>query len=372
MSEICYIKDLFEENFVDEFINFLETTSLNQISEMFYEARYAEIRDYYNKTGNDFIDNPFIDMVIKFDNNKLSFDEFKKYIFNYHLKWLLYKVYKFLKRRNRRQCVEPLKILFEKFFSYDFENYYKKYLIEEFPGLNPSNKTCCFYVISDIFNSLKTILDNKYLQKKLNNNIEQICHYAFKKTLKIVNDDNIVIENLLHKAITQQEKSKKKYSEYSNIVLAKRYKYYKECVDILKNIDFDFDAEPDEKEIFLSNYGIDTSDDFNTFASLCLNSENIKKRRTTLALDALEHYCIPININRATLRKRLERGEKELNKRELANKKAGAKCKFEKADKKIRELYEKIYEPSYDENEQKIKVQNFLEYGESLRKIIKL
>ncbi len=367
MSEICYIKDLFEENFVDEFINFLETTSLNQISEMFYEARYAEIRDYYNKTGNDFIYIPFLDMVINFDNNKLSFDEFKKYIFNYHLKWLLYKVYKFLKRRNNKQCVEPLKILFEKFFSYDFESYYKKYFIEEFPGLNPSNKTCCFYVISDIFKGLEIVLCDKYIQKNLNNNIEQICHYAFKKTLNLQTDDDKVIENLLNQTIVQYEQSKKRYKKYSNIELAKKYNYYKEYVDILKNIDFDFDAEPDEKEIFLNNHGIDTSDDFNTFASWRMNSEDIKKRRTTLALDALEHYCAPININRATLRKRIERGNKELEKKEVR-----AKSKFERVDEKIKELYEKIYEPSYDENEQKIKVKNFLEFGESLRKKVEI
>lgn len=355
MSEICYIRDLFEDNFVDEFINFLETTSLNQISKMFYEARYAEIRDYHD--DNHFTENS---SVVEIKNNKLAFDEFKEYIFNYHLRELLYRIYTFLKGRNRKQCVEPLKNLFEKFFSYEYKNYKKSFT-------KPSKKYCPFHVIKTIFDCLNIVLDDKFIQKILDDSMERTCRYAFKKTLNLQTDNDKVIAKLLNQTIAQQEKSKKKYKKYSNIALAQKYKYFKECVDILKNIDFDANDNSYEKEMLLNNNGIDTIDDFNTFASLCMNSEDIKKRRTTLALDALEYYCAKININRATLRKRIERGNKELEKKEVR-----AKCKLERVDEKIKELYEKIYEPSYDENEQKIKVQNFLEYGESLRKKIKI
>jgi hypothetical protein len=239
-----------------------------------------------------------------YQTSKLSFDEYKRVIFDFQLRWLLYEHYDFCKKRNKEELLSYIQPIIKCFFNYS-EDYYKNKYKQNVFGIkiNMKPNEIRYFVMLDVMKSQRLItqeLINKF------NNKNDLANFCVKSILEERFDNNKNVEKMLNPTVCRKDTD----IDYSNIVLASIYNDYIEYVDKIKR-DKDIHLFDKKKIVkFFEDMGVEDT----VFINYINNAEDdhFMRRSKTIALDILQRYCQRKNFNRVNIRKKIEKGFKEI------------------------------------------------------------
>lgn len=336
MSEICYIKDLFEEKFFNKFLLSIVHYEFKNIYFLFCNSRQSLIEEICEK--HLFLrDNCFSESLPLNKSEILDFKTFTKDIFAINNRGILYAYSELFKIKNKKEFIE------EK---------YKDIILEVIQTIlqmkvSHYNKTICLKqivdqetiidigriranVVFDICKCIKTI-NNALLKRlkkyKLKNN--DIAKYIVEMVIELdFSDKNKIVENLLKK----ENKSKKN----TNRALSYEYDSYKRQIIYIRTKMRKFLLlEDEERENFFQSQNIDDVELLNYLSRVSNKDFDKKTGDIVMAIMYSEYNCIT-KKEKQNLRKQISRGKEE-----RLRKKYSKNCVFSEIDNNIYRILNK-------------------------------
>lgn len=309
MSE--QIKDLFEDGFIKDFFQYTINNKTKDFQQAFCNSRITLMQRLW-RDDKLLLNCTFmgtVNLPLR-PSSKLSFDEYKIDMFDFSLRYLMYKHYNFCKKKNISKLLRYIKPITNRIFNQYIEEYQKRCSSNIFEIKRKLTKgEIRYYVILDILNSFDYITAD--IIKKFQDKEEELAEFCVGKVQGNIYASNKHIEKLLKPPISRKDTD----IDYSNLALARRYSQYIDYINEINETEDFISKDYWERMEYINNLDIDDAA-FSEYICSIQKDEFTKPERT-IALNILEDYCSIASLDRSTIRKRIENGNKEIKNKAL-------------------------------------------------------
>lgn len=336
MSEICYIKNLFEENFFNKFLLSIVHYEFKNIYFLFCNSRQSLIKELCEKQL--FLHNNCLSESLPLNKSEiLDFKTFTNDIFDINNRGILYAYSELFKIKKKKEYIEEkykdiilnvIKIILQMKVSHYNKTICLKQIVDQETIIDIGRIRA--NVVFDICKCIKSI-NNALLKRlkkyKLKNN--DIAKYIVKKVIELdFPDENKIVENLLK----EDNKSKK----ITNRALSYEYDSYKRQIIYIRAKMREFLLlEAGDREYFFQSQNIDDVELLNYLSRVSKKDFNKKNGDVVMAIMYSEYNCIT-KKEKQNLRKQISRGKEE-----RLRKKYSKNCVFSEIDNNIYRILNK-------------------------------